>query len=87
MSFYLKLTDEQAASMISEGLAELFGGTPTKFENYTFSVTDPATGDKYWLVRDLKYDGVAYNVEDYVIDNYPTLTRYTSEYVDGLVSS
>jgi len=80
--FYLKLTEAEANVMIAQGLSQLFGGTPTKFKEYTYRIEDLSTGDKYWLVQD--YWG--YPCEQYVIDTFPDLPRYTPEFVSQFIS-
>ena len=84
--FYLKLTNEQASSMIVDGIDKMFGGTVSKFVEYTFSVEDEASGDKYWYVENLEYNGVLYDVIGWLDSEYPELIRYTHEYVSQLIN-
>lgn len=77
MCFYLKLTEEEANSIIINGINQLFGGTPSKFDQYTYFIEDTGTGEKYWRVED--YDG--YPIKDWIKATCPELTRYTHDFV------
>ena len=77
MTFYLKLTEEQAKHMIEQGISDLFGDKPRRFVDYTYSVEDTESGDKYWCISN--YFG--YRAEDYVNEKYPELEKYDHEYV------
>ena len=70
--FYLKLTQAEADQMINNGIETLFKqGDPdkeiTKFTTYTTPIEDTETGDLYWCVKNRQYDGVLYEIEEYVI--------------------
>ena len=79
--FYLKLTDIQASGMISQGINQMFGGNPRRFKKYTYYIEDISTGDKYWRVENLQYFGIEYNVIKWLDNNYPSLPRYTFDFV------
>ena len=84
--FYLKLTNVQANSMITAGIAKLFGGEVSKFVKYTYYLEDEATGEKYWYVENLEYDGVLYDIIGWLDAEHPDLIRYTHEYVSNLIN-
>jgi hypothetical protein len=85
MWFYLKLTDQQAQSMISLGLSELFGSTTTAFDKYTKYILDNATSEKYWKAKNLRKKGVLYDVIGWIDENYPSLTRYDWAHVSQFI--
>ena len=81
MSFYLKLTDEQAEIMISRGIDEIFGKEPERFAEYTYAIEDVETGEKYWCVDD--YGG--HEIKNWVNETYPTLEKYNYDFVKNFI--
>ena len=84
--FYVKMTSQQAEQIITQGISELFGGTPNKFLNYTYSIEDSQTGDLYWKVEDKIYDSKVYKIEEWLTNKYPSITKYTHEFVSQLTN-
>lgn len=76
-TFYLKLTELEASTMIEAGLNALKKGRDDGYERYTNHVVDESTGDIYWCIQNY-WD---YDVIGWLNNNYPDLPRYTHEFV------
>jgi hypothetical protein len=86
MSYWVIATDQQANDMIQNGLLVLTGNNPPSiFQKYTRFIEDSNTGNKYWKIKTVKYNGIIYDVEQFVRDNY-SLTEYSNDYVFQFVA-
>lgn len=83
MPFYLRVRSNQQ-NLVEGGLANrvtsLFGLTSEHFDNYTYYI-EGTDRYLYYRIENKKYDGIEYDFEQYVIDNYPALPRWTHEQV------
>jgi len=55
------------------------------FHEYTYYIEDPATGDRYYRIENLQYDGIVYEFESIVFKNNPNLEKYDHEFVSQFI--
>lgn len=89
MGFYIKLTETQA-NQIENALKNYNGiGADLLSKNcvYTNYILDQITGDRYYCIEDIQFNGKRYNIMEWFQNNYPGMTQYSREFVDQFIGN
>lgn len=83
--FYIKITDQEALTIIKPKIDDLFNGNFKPFVKYRSYIEDTGTGDRYYKIKNVQYNNKIYNITNWVKNNYPGLTRYTFDDISQFV--
>lgn len=90
--FFIKINNTQYNDFVEPRINQIRNNRPNwflpgkeKFKEYTFHITDQSTGDRYYKIENIQYEGIHVNIIDYINNNYPSLTQYDYDHVKQFI--